>query len=111
MEITKEQVLSFLSENQEVITEVLTATHIENYLQNSEGQKLMQPKLDNYFNKGLETWKQNNLEKLIDEEIAKRYPEETPEMRKIKELEQKLAEKEREAVRKELTIKAQQLAS
>jgi len=106
MEITKEQVLSFLSENQEVITEVLTATHIENYLQNSEGQKLMQPKLDKYFNKGLETWKQNNLEKLIDEEIAKRYPEETPEMRKIKELEQKLAEKEREAVRKELTIKA-----
>ena len=103
MEITKEQVLSFLSENQDVITEVLTATHIENYLQNSEGQKLMQPKLDKYFNKG--------LEKLIDEEIAKRYPEETPEMRKIKELEQKLAEKEREAVRKELTIKAQQLAS
>ena len=39
MEITKEQVLSFLSENQEVITEVLTATHIENSLQNSEGQK------------------------------------------------------------------------
>lgn len=111
MEITKEQVLSFLSENQEVITEVLTATHIENYLSNSEGQKFMQPKLDKYFNKGLETWKQNNLEKLIDEEIAKRYPEETPEMRKIKELEQKLAEKEREAVRKELTIKAQQLAS
>ena len=70
MEITKEQVLSFLSENQEVITEVLTATHIENYLQNSEGQKLMQPKLDKYFNKGLETWKQNNLEKLIDEEAA-----------------------------------------
>ena len=47
----------------------------------------------------------------LDEEIGKRYPEETPEMRKIKELEQKLAEKEREAVRKELTIKAQQLAS
>ena len=90
---------------------MLTATHFENYLGNSEGQKLMQPKLDKYFNKGLETWKQNNLEKLIDEEIAKRYPEETPEMRKIKELEQKFAEKEREAVRKELTIKAQQLAS
>ena len=104
MEITKEQVLSFLSENQDVITEVLTATHIENYLGNSEGQKLMQPKLDKYFNKGLETWKQNNLEKLIDEEIAKRYPEETPEMRKIKELEQKLAEKEREAVRKRLDL-------
>ena len=111
MEITKEQVLSFLSENKEVINEVLTTTHIENYLSNQEGQKFIQPKLDKYFNKGLETWKQNNLEKLIDEEIGKRYPEETPEMRKIKELEQKLAEKEREAVRKELTIKAQQLAS
>ena len=40
MEITKEQVLSFLSENKEVINEVLTATHIENYLSNQEGQKL-----------------------------------------------------------------------
>ena len=70
-------------------------------LEIAEGQKLIQPKLDKYFNKGLETWKQNNLEKLIDEEIAKRYPEETPEMRRIKELEQKLAEKERESVRKE----------
>ena len=52
MEITKEQLLSFLSENQEVPTEWLTATHIENYLQNSEGQKLMQPKMDKYINKG-----------------------------------------------------------
>ena len=105
------QVLSFLSENQEVITEVLTATHIENYLQNSEGQKLMQPKLDKYFNKGLETWKQNNLEKLIDEEIAKRYPEETPEMREIRALKQQLEQKEREAVHRELTILAQRKAS
>ena len=38
MEITKEQVLSFLSENKEVINEVLTATHVENYLSNQEGQ-------------------------------------------------------------------------
>ena len=111
MEITKEQVLSFLSENKEVINEVLTATHIENYLSNQEGQKLMQPKLDKYFNKGLETWKQNNLEKLIDEEIAKRYPEETPEMREIRALKQQLEQKEREAVHRELTILAQRKAS
>ena len=39
------------------------------------------------------------------------YLEELQKFGKIKELEQKLAEKEREAVRKELTIKAQQLAS
>ena len=63
MEITKEQVLSFLSENQDVITEVLTATHIENYLQNSEGQKLMQPKLDKYLNKSLENRKKKKLKK------------------------------------------------
>ena len=63
MEITKEQVLSFLSENKEVINEVLNTTHIENYLSKEEGQKFMQPKLDKYFNKGLETLKQNKLEK------------------------------------------------
>ena len=53
MEITKEQVLSFLSENKEVINEVLTATHVENYLSNQEGQKLIQPKLDKTNGNGI----------------------------------------------------------
>lgn len=111
MEITKEQVIDFLKANDEVIKEVVSKTHIENYLATDEGKKLLQPKLDKHFNKGLETWKENNLSKLVDEKVQEMYPEETAEMRKIKELEAKLQQKENEAIQKELILKAQTLAS
>ena len=111
MEITKEQVLEYLKANDEVIKEVVTKTHIENYLATDEGKKVLQPKLDKHFAKGLETWKENNLSKLVDEKIQEMYPQETPEMRKIKELEMKLQQKETEAIQKELMLKAQSLTS
>lgn len=111
MELTKEQVLAYLKENQEVIAEVVNSTHIENYLNTENGKKLLQPKLDKYFNKGLESWKENNLSKLVDDRVAELYPQETPEMRKIKELEAKLNQKEQEAIQKELMLKAQSIAS
>ena len=46
----------------------------EQFIQSPEGMKLLQPKLDRYFTKGLETWKQNNLEKIVNQEIEKRNP-------------------------------------
>lgn len=47
---------------------------------------------DSFHTKGLETWKANNLKKLVDEEIAKANPQETPEQKKIRELEARLNE-------------------
>lgn len=47
---------------------------------------------DSFHTKGLETWKANNLKKLVDEEIAKANPQETPEQKKIRELEKRLNE-------------------
>lgn len=84
----------------------LTTDRVESYLNNDDGKKLIQPKLDSYFNKGLETWKTNNIEKLLDEEIKKRFPEKDV---KDIELEKVKAELERikaDANRKELTNKA-----
>jgi len=60
---------------------------------------------DSFHTKGLETWKANNLKKLVDEEIAKVNPQETPEQKKIRELEQRLNEEA--AARKKETLKNQ----
>lgn len=46
----------------------ISADVVEKWLQTNEGKKFLQPKLDSYFSKGLETWKNNNLEKLINAE-------------------------------------------
>jgi len=58
---------------------------------------------DSFHTKGLETWKANNLKKLVDEEIAKVNPQETPEQKKIRELEQRLNEEA--AARKKESLK------
>jgi len=58
---------------------------------------------DSFHTKGLETWKANNLKKLVDEEIAKVNPQETPEQKKIRELEKRLNEEA--AARKKESLK------
>ena len=52
-----------------------------------EGQRFIQPDLDRYFTKGLESWKEKNLEKIVDEEISKRNPEQSDEQKRISALE------------------------
>lgn len=79
----------------------LDATKVEAYLDN-EGSKLLQPRLDKYFSKGLETWKEKNLQKHIDEAVAKLNPEETAEQKQIRELTERLNEQERVAKREKL---------
>ena len=72
----------------------VTPEGVKEYLETDEGKKLIQPMLDQYFNKGLETWKQNNLDKIkqeaIDQAIKEKYPEETEEQKRLKKLEQDL---------------------
>lgn len=57
-----------------------------------EGKALLTSEKDKHFAKGLETWKTNNLQALVDAEVKKLYPDESPEMVKIKQLEKQLAD-------------------
>lgn len=66
----------------------------------------MDSEKDKHLTKSLETWKSNNLQGLIDEEIKKRFPDKDPKDLKLQELEIKLKEMEKETLRKELTNKA-----
>lgn len=57
---------------------------------------------DSHLSKGIETWKSNNLEKLIQAEMLKKNPELTPAELKIAELEKKFEEMEKAKNRAEM---------
>jgi len=96
VKVTFEDVKKFMEENkatQEVLD--FTKTNAQAYLETEDGKKFLQPKLDSFFSKGLETWKEKTLPTIIEDEIKKRNPEETPEQKRIRELEDKINNQEK----------------
>ncbi|MFL0251402.1 DUF4355 domain-containing protein [Clostridium neuense] len=73
-------------------------------------KSFMDSEKDKHSTKSLETWKTNNLQKEIDAEIKKRYPEADPKDTKLAEMEKKLEQMQKDAARKELTNKALKVA-
>lgn len=61
---------------------------------------------DTHLSKGLETWKANNLQKLIDEKVKELYPEEDPKDSELAKLKLEMENMKKETLKKELTNKA-----
>jgi len=113
-ELTVKEVKEFFDKNkdtEDVKTylkelKIVTSKEAETYLETDDGKKLLQPKLDSYFSKSLESWKENNLEKEFEtklaDEIAIRYPTETEEQKRIKVLEKAKEETDLKLVNAEL---------
>lgn len=89
----------------------LTPEGVTAFLATEEGKKLLQPKLDAHFTKGLDTWKGNNLAGLIEEEIKKKFPEETEDQKRMRKLEDELKAEKQARVRSELVNKATTIAT
>ena len=106
------EVKQFIEENKDneevknYIGGFITSDRVESFLNNDDGKKLLQPKLDSYFNKGLETWKTNNIEKLLDAEIKKRFPEKDQKDIELEKVKAELENIKASALRKELMNKA-----
>ncbi|MEH7651186.1 DUF4355 domain-containing protein [Bacillus safensis] len=92
-----EEVKAFVGE-----LSVVSADKVKGFLETEEGKKVLQPRLDQHFTKGLETWKANNLEKIVEEEVSKRNPSKTPEQLEVeklrKEIEAEKAARNRETL-------------
>lgn len=73
---------------------------------NSDVRSALDTEKDKHHNKALETWKTNNLKGLIDDAVAKANPTETPEQKRIRELEEKIANNEKREKVAELKEKA-----
>ncbi len=108
--ISLDAVKQFLADNKDNVEvkkyfgelSAVSADKVKGFLDTDDGKRLLQPRLDSYFTKGLETWKSNNLEALVAEEVAKRNPAQTEEQKRIAALEKALEDQKKEAQREKL---------
>ncbi|MFL0365373.1 DUF4355 domain-containing protein [Pseudobacillus sp. 179-B 2D1 NHS] len=116
--INLEAVKKFLSENKEqdeVRTylgelSAVSTDKVKGFLDTDEGKRLLQPRLDSHFTKGLDTWKQNNLEQIIEEEVNKRNPQKTPEQIELEKLRKEIEDERKARNREALVNKALKVA-
>lgn len=90
---------------------LFTPERVKAFLETEAGQQAMQPFIDKQSAKGIETWKSNNLQALIDAEIKTRFPESDPKDVEIANMKAELEKMQKESARKELLIKAQSIAT
>lgn len=91
---------------------IVNVDNVKNFLENNEeGKKYINSYADTRVSKGIETFKQNNLQKLIDEEIAKRNPSTDPKDKALADLQKEMDKMKAESARKDLTNKALKLAT
>jgi hypothetical protein len=100
--------------NQQEITNEqpkITTEFINQLASNEVFQKWLQSEKDRHFSKGLETWKENNLSAIVEEEIKKRYPEETEEQRQLREMANEIKQLKQENKIKEIRNQAYRQAN
>ncbi|MDE3837927.1 ribonuclease [Bacillus methanolicus] len=79
--------------------------------ENDDAKKWLQSLTDSRVTEAIKTYEKKTLPKKLEEEIAKRYPPETPEQKQLRELQQKLEQIEQEKIRESLRNKALSLAT
>ena len=103
--IVKEEIKAEVEESKAALInkENLTLEELKNIINENEGFKAwLSSEKDKHFSTSLNTWKENNLSKEVEKEISKRYPAETEEQKKLRDLELKLQAMEQESKMKEL---------
>ena len=103
LETNKDQpeVQSFVGE-----LSAVSAEKVKDFIKTEEGKKAIQSELDRYHAKGLESWKKNNLDKLVEDEVKKRNPDKTPEQIELENLRKEIENDKKERLRLELKNKA-----
>lgn len=105
-----EQFKAFLEENKEnpevlnqiagIIPEPIFQNKAQemlpNLLETESGKKAVQPMLDRHATKAIDTWKNNHLQDIIDEEVVKRNPQETAEQKQLRQLQEQMGKLQKE---------------
>lgn len=85
----------------------LTLDAFKSKLENDSNFKsFMDSEKDKHYTKALETWKTNNLQKEIDVEIKKRYPDKDPKDKALEDLKAEMEKMKTEGLKKDLTNNA-----
>lgn len=91
--LSAENVTAFLTEN---------VDYLKSFLGTDLGKTVVQSEVDRSVSKGIESWKANNLEKELQAKIDVLYPNETPEARKLKEMQSQIENIQRDKQRAEM---------
>ena len=85
---------------------------IEKYVtEDEEGKKWFDSVKDKHFNKALDTWKSNNLTKLIDDKVKKKFPSKDEKDIEVENLKVEIEKMKQEKLHEALTSKAIKIAS
>lgn len=115
-----EEVKNFINDNnesEEVKTYLqdlnkVNVEGIEKYVtEDEEGKKWFDSVKDKHFNKALDTWKSNNLTKLIDDEVKKKFPSKDEKDIEVENLKVEIEKMKQEKLHEALTSKAIKIAS
>lgn len=110
--MTLDEVKQYFSENQNseetkaYLQGLITVEGVQNFMETSDGKSWLDSVKDKHLQKGLETWKSNNLQKEIDKKITELYPEENEEKKQLRELNSKIEKMQQEKQREVLKNKA-----
>lgn len=80
----------------------VTAESVQSFLGTEEGKKILQPELDRYATKAIDSWKSNHLQNIIEDEMLKRRVVETPEQKALREMQERIQRIEKEKQRETL---------
>ncbi|MBW7572435.1 DUF4355 domain-containing protein [Caproiciproducens faecalis] len=115
--MTLDEVKQYFNENKNseetkaYLQGLITVEGVQNFMETSDGKSWLDSVKDKHLQKGLETWKANNLQKEIDKKIAELYPEENEEKKQLRELNSKIEKMEQEKQREVLKNKALTVAT
>lgn len=78
---------------------------------NADFKSFMDSQKDSHFTKALDTWKTNNLEKLVDEKVNQLYPKADAKDTELAKLKAQLDQIQKDSLHKELTNSAYKMAT
>lgn len=88
--------------NNQVPTPQYGVEDFKKFMETEEGRKILNPMFDKRVSTAIETWKTNNIDKVVNDELVKRGFVQTDEQKKMMELENEIASirKEKEMAEK-----------
>jgi hypothetical protein len=89
-----DEVLSQSDFAKSLVSSGLTLDAFKTKINDPDFKSFLDSQKDTHFNTALDTWKSNNLDKIIQSELIKKNPTLTPEQLKLQELETKLNDSE-----------------
>lgn len=89
----------------------VTTDRANAFLSTEDGKRLLQPKLDTYHSKGLDSWRTNNLDGLVAAKVKELYPDADPKDTLMAEMKAEIALMKSDGIHKELTNKALKVAT